>query len=258
MHISFDLYPSYLRSFDDLLPEKVDYRLTYDIYAMRNYEYREKNGQRLGPFPQVRKEGSLKLFCRGTKSSRTGGDLRVQHTRSWSTWTNQAHASKQTIDAKIGYSDNMSSLGQWTLSYHSEPILPVKSYRFHALQKMHQSGFARGRKIEIQTLGSPIIRHYETKNVVCTLYTLIEGLHRNIVSVGPVDYLDDLSIFRPNLEIVALPDQRVEIDRSFEQLHGFALVGPGLLPLYFWQNTQNCVLAVIGRNVAYTLSDISI
>lgn len=259
MHISFDLYPSFLRSFDHSIPSTSNYRLLYNIHAMRNYEYRKEEGRRVGPFPQVRKEGSLELICQGTAINDRTRKLSVQHVRSWSTWTNQAHASKQTINAEIDYAANdLGSPRKWSLSYRSEPILPVKSYRYNSLDPMYQSGKRIGHEIEIRTHGSSVVRQYKAKNDVVSLYTLTERLYANSVNTGLVDYIDDLSMFRPNMEIVALPDQLIEIEGSLEDLHGFALVGPAFLPLYFWQNAQNHVLAIIGRNVAFTLKDILI
>ena len=257
MHISFDLYPNYLRNFDQSIPSRSNYRLLYDIYAMRNYEYRKEEGRRIGPFPQVRKEGSLELICQGTAINNRTRKISVRHERSWSTWTNQPHASKQTIDAEIDYTTkDMGSPKEWTLSYRSKPILPVKSFRHYSLDPMHQSGKRIDHEIEIRTSGSSVVRRYKAKNNVISLYTLTERLQANAISNSLVDYLDDLSMFRPNMEIVALPDQRIEIEGSLENLHGFALVGPAFLPLYFWQNDQNHVLAIIGRNVAYTLKEI--
>ena len=259
MHISFDLYPGYLRNFDQTIPSRSNYRLLYDIHAMRNYEYRKEEGRRVGPFPQVRKEGSLELFCQGTKINDQTRKLSVQHERSWSTWTNQPHSSKQTIDAQIDYSAReLGSPEQWSLVYRSEPILPIKSFRYNSLDPLYQYGKRIGRDIEIRTRGSSVVRRYKAKNDVVSLYTLTERLHANTVNTGLVDYLDDLSMFRPNMEIVALPEQLIEIEGSLEDLHGFALVGPAFLPLYFWQNTQNHVLAIIGRNVAFTLKSILI
>ena len=118
MHISFDLYPNYLRNFDQSIPSRSNYRLLYDIYAMRNYEYRKEEGRRIGPFPQVRKEGSLELICQGTAINNRTRKISVRHERSWSTWTNQPHASKQTIDAEIDYTsgdiDATVSMRSWS------------------------------------------------------------------------------------------------------------------------------------------------
>ena len=64
-------------------------------------------------------------------------------------------------------------------------------------------------------------------------------------------------MFRPGLEIVSLPQQKMEVQGKLQNLHGYALVGPAILPLYFWQDELDHVLAVIGRNVAYTLTAIT-
>lgn len=257
MHLSFDLYPGYLRAFKMKPSTGGATRLKYDLHAMRNYAYRTENGQRVGPFPQVRAEGSLDLEFLKANAPSPIRKLKLKHIRSWSTWTRQEHASKQTITADVDYAANaQGSPGHWNLSYQSDPIFPVKSYRYDALGPMEQQGSRRGNTIEIRTAASQQIRHYQAKHATTSLYTLIERLYSGAVETGPVDYLDDLSMFRPGLELTPLPEQSIEIEGREETLHGFALVGPAILPLYFWQNVHNHVLAVIGRNVAYTLTDI--
>ncbi|CAI8259383.1 MAG: Uncharacterised protein [Opitutia bacterium UBA7350] len=257
MHLSFDLYPSYLQSFDIAPLECVASRQHYAIHAMRNYAYRTENGRQEGPFPQVRPEGSLELECLKPPTINSLRSMEVTHTRSWSTWTGQKHSSKQTIAAKIDYAANATgSPGKWKLSYQSDPIFPVKSYRYSKIGPMRQTGHRLGNVITISTTDSGQDRTYQAHHPTTSLYTLIERLQAGVVEPGPIDYLDDLTMFRPGLEITPLPDQRIEIKGTIEDLHGFALVGPALLPLYFWQNSNNHVLAVIGRNVAYTLTEI--
>lgn len=257
MHLSFDLYPSYLRSFSEAPLAGVASRQEYAIHAMRNYAYRTEQGQRVGPFPQVRQEGSLTLECQKPGSNPTLRSMQAIHTRSWSTWTGQEHSSKQTISTKIDYAANATgSPGKWQLSYRSDPVPPVKSYRYSALEPIQQRGQRSGKDVEISTTESGQVRRYKAQHPTTCLYTLIERLQSGEVQPGPVDFLDDLTMFRPGLEITPLPDQRMEIEGSTEDLHGFALVGPALLPLYFWQNLNNHVLAIIGRNVAYTLTKI--
>ena len=107
MHISFDLYPSYLRRMEKAIDPSADYQLNFDIHAMRNYEYREEGGKRVGPFPQVRNEGSLDLKCSAASADDELRFIDAKHVRSWSTWTNQDHASKQTIEAHIEYAGNV-------------------------------------------------------------------------------------------------------------------------------------------------------
>lgn len=257
MHISFDLYPSYLRDFSTLACPTSGYKLCYDIHAMRNYAYRNEGGKRLGPFPQVRKEGSLEITCHAPKANHSLRSLDVTHTRSWATWTNQKPASKQTIEASIKYAANtVGSPGNWSLTYQSEPILPVKSYRYNPLGPMEQSGKRSGNQITLRTGTRSTVRRYSANHDFTCLYTLVERLQAGAVQPGPVDYLDDLSMFRPGLEITSLAEQTLEIDKRRQTLHGFVLVGPAILPIYFWQNKNNHVLAIIGRNVAYTLTAI--
>ena len=257
VHLSFDLYPSYLRSFEVAPLDGVASRQRYAIHAMRNYAFRTENGIRKGPFPQVRPEGNLELVCLKAPASTSLRSMEATHLRSWSTWTGQKHSSKQSITAKIDYAANATgSPGKWELLYQSDPILPVKSYRYSKIGPMQQTGRRSGNAITIRTTDSGQDRRYQAQHSTTSLYTLIERLQAGAVKPGPVDYLDDLTMFRPGLEITPLPDQRMEIEGSMEELHGFALVGPALLPLYFWQNSNNHVLAVIGRNVAYTLTEI--
>ncbi|HBO58028.1 MAG TPA: hypothetical protein DD622_06265 [Opitutae bacterium] len=258
MHLSFDLYPSYFRNFSESVLPKKEYQLSYAIHAMRNYTYRTEGGKRTGPFPQVRQEGSLVLNCPSITGAGKTRQLNVVHTRAWSTWTGQKPSSKQTINASIKYASNhVGSLEEWNLSYKSEPILPVKSYRYNALGPVKQYGRCSGPSIEVSSSKSGNIRTYTANHTVTSLYTLIERLQAGAVQLGKVDYFDDLTMFRPGLEIVSLPQQKMEIQGKLQNLHGYALVGPAILPLYFWQDELNHVLAVIGRNVAYTLTTIT-
>ena len=258
MHLSFDLYPSYLRDFSDsVLPQK-EYQLSYSIHAMRNYAYRTEGGKRTGPFPQVRPEGSLVLDCPSITDAGKARTLNAVHTRAWSTWTGQKPSSKQTITASVSYTSNdVGSPQDWSLSYKSEPILPVKSYRYNALGPVKHRGRCGGNLIELSSIKSSNMRQYTPKHQVTCLYTFIERLQAGKVQLGKVDYLDDLTMFRPGLEIVSLPQQRIEVQGKLQNLHGYALVGPAILPLYFWQDEHDHVLAVIGRNVAYTLTAIT-
>jgi hypothetical protein len=115
MHTSFDLYPSYLRCFNNDIAANRPLRLRYDLHAMRNYEYRNEGGKRVGPFPQVRHEGTLEI--QSTTNSSGKNLMTVKHSREWSTWTGQAPASKQDITAKIDYADDaIGTLQHWQMS----------------------------------------------------------------------------------------------------------------------------------------------
>ncbi len=92
-----------------------------------------------------------------------------------------------------------------------------------------------------------------TRYPVTTLYTLIERFQSGNAAATTVDYLDDLTMLRPGLAITALPDDTIEIEGVPTKLHGYALVGPAILPLFIWMDEHSNVIAVIGRNVAYTL-----
>lgn len=254
MHLSFDLYPSYLKNFSATFDADSEFCLRYDIHAMRNYEYRTENGKRTGPFPQVRPEGSLEIK-RTKPTSVSAAELEVQHIREWATWTNQDPACRQSLLAHIQYANNaVGSPARWQMSYSSVPILPVKSYRFSELGPMHKVGTARDTRIRISCAKGMKPMEYITKAPLTTLYTLIERLQSGNATSGRVDYLDDLTMLRPGLELTPLPDDEIEIEGSLQSLHGYALVGPAILPLYFWMDSSNRVLAIIGRNVAYTLT----
>ena len=257
MHISFDLYPSYLRSFSSaIIPDRAS-RLCYDIHAMRNYSYRNEGGRRVGPFPQVRPEGSLEISSSTAKGSTGNKQMIVHHSREWSTWTEQEPASKQDIKAQIHYADDaIGTLQTWQMSYESIPILPVKSYRYDKLGPMQKHGRLKDGMIELTAAneGLPPMKLSST-NPLTSLYTLIERFQSKKTPSTIVDYLDDLTMLRPGLEITPLPDGKVEIEGSLADVHGFALVGPATLPLYIWMDVHSNVLAVIGRNVAYTLTE---
>jgi hypothetical protein len=255
MHTSFDLYPSYLRRFNNDIAANRPLRLRYDLHAMRNYEYRNEGGKRVGPFPQVRLEGTLEI--QSTTNSIGKNSMTVKHSREWSTWTGQAPASKQDITAKIDYADDaIGTLQHWQMSYASTPILPVKSYRYDKLGPMQKHGRVKDGTIEL-TAASKGTSNMElaSSSHVTSLYTLIERFQRSTIQPTTVDYLDDLTMLRPGLEITPLPDDTIEIEGVKTNVHGYALVGPAILPLFFWMDTHSNVLAVIGRNVAYTLTE---
>ena len=253
MHTSFDLYPSYFRRFPKSVDGKRSSRLRYDIHAMRNYAFYNEGGKRTGPFPQVRHEGSLEIKCKTTPTRSKYMD--VHHSREWSTWTGQAPSSKQDIIAKINYTDDATgTLQNWEMSYSSTPILPVKSYKYNGLGPMLKYGRIKQGMIELTASSKGVSDiQLNTLHPVTTLYTLIERFQSGNAVATTVDYLDDLTMLRPGLAITALPDDTIEIEGVPTKLHGYALVGPAILPLFIWMDERSNVIAVIGRNVAYTL-----
>ena len=253
MHTSFDLYPSYFRRFPKSLDGNQSLRLRYDIHAMRNYAFYNEGAKRTGPFPQVRHEGSLEIKCKATSTRSKYMD--VYHSREWSTWTGQAPSSKQDIIAKINYTDDATgTLQNWEMSYSSTPILPVKSYKYNEFGPMLKHGRIKQGMIEL-TAGREGVSNIQlnTRYPVTTLYTLIERFQSGNAVATTVDYLDDLTMLRPGLAITALPDDTIEIEGVPTSLHGYALVGSAILPLFIWMDEHSNVIAVIGRNVAYTL-----
>ena len=253
MHTSFDLYPSYFRRFPKSLDGNQSLRLRYDIHAMRNYAFYNEGGKRTGPFPQVRHEGSLEIKCKTTPTRSKYMD--VHHSREWSTWTGQAPSSKQDIIAKINYTDDATgTLQNWEMSYSSTPILPVKSYKYNGLGPMLKYGRIKQGMIELTASREGVSNmQLNTRYPVTTLYTLIERFQSGNAAATTVDYLDDLTMRRPGLAITALLDDTIEIEGIPTKLHGYALVGPPILPLFIWIDESSNVIAVIGRNVAYTL-----
>ena len=253
MHTSFDLYPGYFRRFPNSVDGNKSFRLRYNIHAMRNYAFYNEGAKRTGPFPQVRQEGSLDIQCKVTSSS--SKYMEVYHSREWSTWTGQAPSSKQDIIAKIHYADDATgTLRDWEMSYSSTPILPVKSYKYNELGPMLKRGRIKEGMIELTASHEEAKnRQLYTKHPVTTLYTLIERFQSGSIVATTVDYLDDLTMLRPGLEITALPNDTIEIEGVPTKLHGYALVGPAILPLFIWMDERSNVIAVIGRNVAYTL-----
>ena len=253
MHTSFDLYPSYFRRFPKSVDGNQSLRLRFDIHAMRNYAFYNEGAKRTGPFPQVRHEGSLEIKCKTTPTRSKYMD--VHHSREWSTWTGQAPSSKQDIIAKINYTDDATgTLQNWEMSYSSTPILPVKSYKYKELGPMLKHGRIKQGMIELTASREGVSNmQLNTRYPVTTLYTLIERFQSGNAAATTVDYLDDLTMLRPGLAITALPDDTIEIEGVPTKLHGYALVGPAILPLFIWMDERSNVIAVIGRNVAYTL-----
>ena len=253
MHTSFDLYPSYFRRFSKSVDDKQSLRLRFDIHAMRNYAFYNEGGKRTGPFPQVRHEGWLEINCKTTPTR--GKYMDVHHSREWSTWTGQAPSSKQDIIAKVHYADDATgTLQNWKMSYTSTPILPVKSFKYKELGPMLKHGRIKEGMIELTASREGVSNiQLNTTHPVTTLYTLIERFQSGNVATTKVDYLDDLTMLRPGLAITALPDDTIEIEGVPTKLYGYALVGPAILPLYIWMDERSNVIAVIGRNVAYTL-----
>ena len=253
MHTSFDLYPSYFRRFPNSVDCNQSLRLRYNIHAMRNYAFYNEGAKRTGPFPQVRHEGSLEIKCKTTPTRSKYMD--VHHSREWSTWTGQAPSSKQDIIAKVHYADDATgTLKNWEMSYSSTPILPVKSYKYNELGPMLKHGRIKQGMIELTASREGVSNiQLNTMHPVTTLYTLIERFQSDNAVATTVDYLDDLTMLRPGLAITTLPDDTIEIEGVPTKLHGYALVGPAILPVFIWMDERSNVIAVIGRNVAYTL-----
>ena len=220
---------------------------------MRNYAFYNEGGKRTGPFPQVRHEGSLEIKCKTTPTRSKYMD--VHHSREWSTWTGQAPSSKQDIIAKVHYADDATgTLQNWKMSYNSTPILPVKSFKYNELGPMLKHGRIKQGMIELTASREGVSNiQLNTIHPVTTLYTLIERFQSDNAVATTVDYLDDLTMLRPGLAITTLPDDTIEIEGVPTKLHGYALVGPAILPLFIWMDERSNVIAVIGRNVAYTL-----
>jgi hypothetical protein len=254
VHPSFDLYPSYLRSFATAFDPEKPYRLKYDLHAQRNYVYVTKNGKRV-PEPQVRPEGSLEIDCFSFGTAASSGKIAIRHVREWSIWTDQDFSSRQIIDATIHYKrDATGSLRRWEMSYTTEPVPPPKPYRFNKLESPQKNGAVVGRRIRVSGMeGSPPASYPQTAPAT-SLYTLIDTLSLGAEKKAKVDLMDDLTMYRPGLELVALGESTVAINGEPTVLHGNALVGAGTLPFYFWKDAEGRVLAVIGRNVAYTLT----
>lgn len=255
MHQSFDLYPGYLRHFDDAFDPAKPYRIEYEIHAQRNYKkWRDENGKQIVE-PQVRSEGSLVI--ERSSAAKTGElvQLTVEHVRAWRTWTDAEPAVKQILRADIDYTaDAIGSLNKWNMTYHSIPIPPVKFYKFEELPPFAKTGSVGGNRVTITGAeGTPPAIH-ELGHAPTSLYTLMDAVQSGRIKTGHVDYLDDLTMFRPGLEICTLPDSENEIEGHQHIMKGHALVGPALLPQYIWQDEQSRIHAVIGRNVAYVLT----
>jgi hypothetical protein len=256
MHASFDLYPGYLRHFEGAFDPAKPYRVRYDIHAQRNYKkWRDENGKQVVE-PQVRPEGNLAIELR-SRCEKTGvSQLYVEHVRAWRTWTDQEPAVQQILKASIDYhADGRGTLKQWDMTYHSVPILPVKFYNFDELAPFAKSGIVDGKTVSITGADGIAPATHDLANPASSLYTMVDTLQAGRVEAGWVDFLDDLTMFRPGLEIHRLPDSQNTIGGHKHSLTGHALVGPAILPQYFWMDEGSRVLAIIGRNVAYTLTE---
>jgi hypothetical protein len=256
MHQSFDLYPGYLRHFADTFDPEKPYRLRYDLHAQRNYKkWRDENGKQVVE-PQVRHEGTLEISRKEAFDSNGTARLNVNHVREWSTWTDQPAACRQALEATVNFKgDAAGSTLSWEMNYTSVPVLPVKFYRFTELPALRKSGRLEGKQVVISGAdGTPPARHTACAPIT-TLYSLMDSIQGGRIQPGKVDLLDDLTMFRPGLEITRLPDSVNKIEGHKQTLTGYALVGPALLPLYFWMDSASRILAIIGRNVAYTLSE---
>ena len=255
MHASFDLYPGYLRHFDGAFDPSKPYRVRYDLHAQRNYKkWRDESGKQIVE-PQVRPEGSL-MIERPAPSDKSGPSiLSVEHVRAWRTWTDQEPAVQQILKATIHYTpDGCGTLKQWEMTYHSVPILPVKFYEFDELPPFPKSGTVDGEKVRITGAEGLASAEHALGNSPSSLYTMVDTLQSGRVEPGWIDYLDDLTMFRPGLEIHRLQDSKNTVEGHKHKLTGYALVGPAILPQYFWMDEGSRVLAIIGRNVAYTLT----
>ena len=256
MHQSFDLYPGYLRHFQGAFDPSRPYRVRYDIHAQRNYKkWRDENGKQIVE-PQVRPEGNLTIdlisHCEQTGASQ----LSVEHVRAWRTWTDQEPAVQQILKASIDYqADGSGTLKKWEMTYQSMPLLPVKFYKFDELAPFAKSGIVDGKQVSITGAEGTAATTHDLGNPASSLYTLVDTFQSGRVKEVWIDYLDDLTMFRPGLEIHRLPDSINTIEGHGHTLTGYALVGPAILPQYFWMDEQSRVLAIIGRNVAYTLTE---
>ena len=144
---------------------------------------------------------------------------------------------------------------KWEMTYHSAPILPVQFYKFDELAPFTKLGTIDEKQVRITGADGTAAATHDLGNPASSLYSLVDTLQSGRVKEGWVDFLDDLTMFRPGLEICRLPDSKNTIEDHKHTLTGYALVGPAILPQYFWMDEDGRVLAIIGRNVAYTLTE---
>lgn len=252
MHPCFDLYATYLRRLEAPFDPGQAFELTYAIHSMRSYAPEKQPSGSMKSVPQVRTEGTLRMV----RPDPGRGLLRVEHTRSWGTWLNQAPASEQVLQARVEYRrDAVGSLIRWAMDYASTPILPVKSFRLSKLEPFAQTGSHRGRELTLQGADGTPPRTQATGAPLTSLYTLIERLQCTTPVRQTVDLLDDLTMLRRGLTLRPMPSERVVVAGDEQALRGCALVGPAIMPLYFWLDAESRVVAIIGRNLAYTLME---
>jgi len=250
MNPHFDLYPNYLRSFETSFDPQKAFKLQFDIQAMRSYKMIKNDSGKWINTPQVRKEGSLSIH----RPDAANGVLKVEQRRFWSTWLDQEPATEQIFKALVSYNqDTIGSLKQWEMTYTTTPILPVKSFKFNALAPLRKAGRVEGNRMITEGVNGALPHEQILDTSLSSLYSLIERIPVIRPERCQLEVLDDLTMRRPGLSLRPVGTETVDVEGQATNLQGWALLGPAMMPMTFWLDDHNRIIAIIGRNLAYTL-----
>jgi hypothetical protein len=152
--------------------------------------------------------------------------------------------------------DSVGSLSRWNLDYATTPVLPVKAFRLNKLSPFAKSGSHQDSELTLTGAPGTPPRKQATTAPLTSLYTLIERLQATEPPRLTVDLMDDLTMLRPGLILRPMPAEHLSIEGVDQELRGYALVGPALMPTWFWLDASSRVVAVVARNLAYTLTSV--
>ncbi len=248
----FELYGEHVKAFSGGFDPGKPLELSYTIHSMRSYAPEKWPDGSIRMTPRVKQEGTLRLV----RPDPRRGRLLVHHTRRWSTWLNEEPAVEQLLEATVNYRlDEVGRLERWNVAYTTTPVPPVKSYRFDALKTLNKKGAWEAGQVSVQGDTDRAPRREKTSHALTSLYTLIERIPLTMPKRLRVDLMDDLTMLRRGVTLRPYEPTRMDVEGREQTLQGYALVGPAMMPMYFWMDDARRVVAVVGRNVAYTLAE---
>jgi hypothetical protein len=214
------------------------YRLTYEIVHWGGVD--PKTGKSTNNVP-----GSLKI-----ERSKRDGDVHygvIQQTR--------FGGLGNIIEAQITCAaDDLNTLKSWRIRTYSRNASGEKV----PLSEMDETGENRGGEILIK--GAEHHYNFVASHPVLSRWTLIDFLLRHTAKAASLtfDFLQDLSLFKPNQELNFDGTVEVTVENEHKvRLNSYVQTGQGVLPVHYLLDEQNRPQLITSSIVSWALKEIS-
>ncbi len=159
------------------------------------------------------------------------------------------------LDARVVCeAGDLNPLGEWTLSSYSKSV----KGELDPLSSLSEKGTCDHGRIRIESDGHKY--GFNAGNSVVTQWTVLDFLMRraNPASSAKFDLLEDLSLFKPDQELVYDGVTPVELKRGgIVELQTYAQTGQGVLPIHYLLDGQGRPQLVTNSILSWSLSQIS-